>query len=127
MTPEMQSISGSRRAGSIIALLCGLWLFLSPWVFNANTRGNSYDSWLVGGLIAILAAFELATPAVMGLLSWISCLLAVWIFASAWMFGFTPGSGRFINDLCVGVIVFAASIGNAVKPPHPSEPMPMSR
>jgi hypothetical protein len=125
MTSETSGISNGQKASSIIAMLSGLWLFISPWVFNADTRGTAFDGWIVGALMVILAAFELATPSIMGLLSWVNCLLAIWIFASPWMFGFTSGSGRFIDYLCVGVIVFFVSIGNALSPAHPSQPMQM--
>ena len=87
MTPRTDDMSGSLGIFSIIALLSGLWLFVSPWVFNADSFGNAYSGWIVGALIAILAGFELSTPSMRGLLSWISCLLAIWIFASPWMFG----------------------------------------
>ena len=127
MTPGTSSLSASRKASSILALLCGFWLLASPWIFNTDSQGTAYDSWIVGGLLVILAAFELSTPSIMGLLSSISCLLGIWLFASPWMFAYAKGSGRFINDLCIGVIVFVVSIRNAMSPPHPSEPMPMGR
>jgi hypothetical protein len=77
MTPKTDDMSGSRRISSIIALLSGLWLFVSQWVFNADSFGNAYSGWIVGALIAILAGFELSTPSMRGLLSWISCLLII--------------------------------------------------
>jgi len=120
-------MSGSRRIFSLIALLSGLWLFVSPWVFNADSFGNAYSGRIVGALIAILAGFELSTPSMRELLSWISCLLAIWIFASPWMFGYTNSSGRFVNSLCVGVIVLVVSLRNAVSPPHPIQPLPTGR
>jgi len=126
MTTE--TVGRGRKASTIVVLLSGLWLVISPWVFNADTTGTAYDGWIVGGLLMILAACELGTPAIKELLNWISCLLAIWIFASPWMFGYTHDSGRFINYLCVGVIVFIASIWNAISSPHhPSQPLPMGR
>jgi len=127
MTPKTDDMSGSHRILSIIALLSGLWLFVSPWVFNADSFGNAYSGWIVGALIAILAGFELSTPSMRGLLSWISCLLAIWIFASPWMFGYTSSAGRFVNSLCVGVIVFIVALRNVVSPRHPSQPVPTGR
>jgi hypothetical protein len=127
MTPKTDDMSGSRRIFSLIALLSGLWLFVSPWVFNADSFGNAYSGRIVGALIAILAGFELSTPSMRELLSWISCLLAIWIFASPWMFGYTNSSGRFVNSLCVGVIVLVVSLRNAVSPPHPIQPLPTGR
>ena len=37
-------------------------------------------------------------------------MLGIWAFFSPWIYGYVFSSGRFINSLCVGVIVFVLSI-----------------
>jgi len=37
-------------------------------------------------------------------------VLGIWAFFSPWIYGYVFNSGRFINSLCVGVIVFVLSI-----------------
>jgi hypothetical protein len=46
-------------------------------------------------------------------LSWFNACLAVWAFFSPWIYGFTGNTGRFINSLCVGVVVFVLAIISA--------------
>jgi hypothetical protein len=40
-------------------------------------------------------------------------VLGIWAFFSPWIYGYVFNSGRFINSLCVGVIVFVLSIAAA--------------
>jgi hypothetical protein len=49
----------------------------------------------------------------MASLSWLNALLGIWTFFSPWIYGYTAGTGRFINSLCVGVIVFVLAICSA--------------
>jgi hypothetical protein len=46
-------------------------------------------------------------------LSWLNALLGIWAFFSPWIYGYTGNAGRFINSLCVGVIVFVLAIVSA--------------
>lgn len=105
---------GGARAASTICLLAGIWLFVSPWVYGAFTNGNSWNNWIVGGLILLLGIIRLARPAYSTALSWCNMVLGIWTFFSPWTFGYiNTNSGRFINSLCVGVIVFVFAIVSA--------------
>jgi len=106
----------------LITLLAGVWLFFSAWVFHIATRGIAYNSWLVGAIIAIVAAVDLTYPTE-NWLSWINCLLAIWTFASPWIFAYTEERGLLFNSLAMGAIVFIGSVWNALSP-HPSQPLP---
>jgi hypothetical protein len=44
--------------------------------------------------------------------------LGIWTFCSPWIFGYIGNCGRFINGLCVGVIVFIAAIVNTYRVPQ---------
>ncbi len=118
---EQDSHQMGMRAASIIALLAGIWLFLSPWVYGAYMSPNAWNSWIVGAVIVIFAAIRLSSPATSGL-GWINCLLGIWTFVSPWIYGYTMTTGRFINSLCVGVVVFVAalaSVGTTFHTQHP--------
>jgi len=84
-------------------VLLGLWLFVSPWVYGSYMNPNSWNSWIVGAVIAIIGVIRLSTssPGV----SWINAILGAWIFFSPWIYGYRLDTGRFINSLCVGVLV----------------------
>ena len=123
MTPTMDKKRVNEvRTASTIALLVGIWFFISPWVYGVGMVANSWDSWIVGAAIVILAAFRLGYPAKTEALSWLNCLLGIWAFVSPWIYGYTMDHPRFINSLCVGVILFVASIASATSTPHTARP-----
>jgi hypothetical protein len=50
-------------------------------------------------------------------ISWINCLLAIWIFASPWVFQYAANTDRLVNSLCIGVILFLAAMISALSAP----------
>lgn len=127
MTPTTQNSSrGDHQAAGVIALLSGLWLFVSPWVFGIARDGSAFNAWIVGAVIAVVSMFQLAYRE-LNWISWINCLLSIWIFAAPWIFGYTAIHDRMISSLCVGVVVFVVSIWTAMSPPHPSHPVATMR
>jgi hypothetical protein len=105
---------GTVKAASAIALLAGIWLFVSPWVYGAYTHSTAWNSWIVGGFIVLFALVRLGRPRYSAVLSWCNMVLGIWTFCSPWIYGYaTTNMGRFINSLCVGFIVFVFSIVSA--------------
>lgn len=103
----------SVRAASTIVLLAGIWFFVSPWVYGAYTHANAWNSWIVGAIMFILGCIRVARPLYSSVLSWCNMVLGIWAFFSPWIYGYTGNPGRFINSLCVGVVVFVLSIVSA--------------
>lgn len=101
------------RTASGLTLLAAIWLFVSPWVYGAAPIPNAWNAWIVGAVMILLACIPLGNPASMPGLSWFNACLAVWTFFSPWIYGFTTDRGRFINSLCVGVVVFVLAIISA--------------
>lgn len=125
MTPTTgQNKDMGMRAATVISLLAGVWLFLSPWVYQAYTSPDAWNGWIVGAVIAILAGIWLGSSVPMPSLSWINCLLGIWTFISPWVYGYTTDRGRFINSLCVGVIVFVSALRSATTTSHAQHPLP---
>ena len=92
-------------------LLVALWFFVSPWVYGAYRMPNAWNSWIVGGVLAIAALIELSSSLrTAANVSWLSIVLAAWVFFSPWIYGYTAETGRFINSLCVGVVAFVLAI-----------------
>lgn len=122
MTPNQQvstNTMGSSTGGGLavaktassICLLAGIWLFVSPWVYGAFTNGNAWNAWIVGGLIILFGIMRILRPAYSTVLGWCNIILGIWTFFSPWIYGFAgTNGGRFINSLCVGVIVFVLAI-----------------
>ena len=94
---------------SSIAALAGLWLFFSPWGYGAYANLSAWNSWIVGALIVALAVRRMTHPAETNL-SWVNSLIGLWVFFSPWVYGYAGDSGRFINNLFVGVVVFCFAI-----------------
>jgi hypothetical protein len=111
MTPARTDAHPARGASSV-AVLCGLWLFLSPWIYGASGNTSAWNSWIIGVLILVFAATRRTYPALTSL-SWINSALGIWVFFSPWIYGYVRGDGRFVNSLCIGLIVFCASITGA--------------
>lgn len=111
--PNGTKQAAAARAASTIVLLAGIWFFVSPWVYGAYTNGSSWNSWIVGALLFILGCIRISRPVYSTALSWWNMVLGIWAFCSPWIYGYTGNSGRFINSLCVGVIVFIFSIVSA--------------
>ena len=123
MTPTMERKDTGTKIPSTIALLVGIWFFISPWVYGTAGVANSWNSWIVGAAVVILAAIRLSNPMKTAALSWVNCILGVWAFISPWIYGYTVDHGRFMNSLCVGVILFVASIYSASSTPHTQHPV----
>jgi hypothetical protein len=102
------------KAASTICLLAGIWFFISPWVYRAYTSANAWNSWIVGGFMILFGIIRLSRPAYSTILSWCNTILGIWTFFSPWIYGYTNDQARFINSLCVGVIVFVFSIASAM-------------
>jgi len=58
----------------------------------------------------LFGAIRVARPAYSVGFSWGNTVLGIWAFFSPWIYGYVFSSGRFINSLCVGVIIFVLSI-----------------
>ncbi len=125
MTPTAQGHKGAATLASAINVLAGIWLFVSPWVYGSAGNGNSWNSWIVGALIAVFAFIQWNNPLGLRFLSWLNCLLGIYTFFSPWIYNYTGNTGRFVNSLCVGVVVFVLAITAATMSPrlaHPTGP-----
>jgi hypothetical protein len=105
MAEKRQSIFAS-----IIILLIGVWLILSPiWVVLS---GGATASTIITGIIIALAGlvqlfWEVTVP------SWISALAAIWLFISA--FAYSVGTGAMWSLLVSAVAVFFLSYWDGIE------------
>ena len=74
--------SRSLRTMSGLDIALGLWLFISPWVFGVNSHYNAWNSWIVGGAIAVFALIHLSSTSVSQVFGVLSAFLGGWMFAS---------------------------------------------
>ena len=111
------------RTTAAVHFILGLWLFISPWVYHATYNPDSWNSWLLGALIALIAGYELTRAVMQRSVNWMMAAFGVWIFLSPWIFSYTLNTGRFINSLCVGALIFFMALyGAAGRAPAGAEP-----
>jgi len=112
MTPARIE-SHPARGASLIALLAGIWLFISPWwIYGAYGTPGAWNNWFAGVLIFVFAVLRRRHPAATGL-SWLNAALGIWVCVSPWVYGYAGSPGRVINSLCVGFIVFCTAVAGA--------------
>jgi hypothetical protein len=104
------------KSGSSLVLVAGLWFFASPWVYGSYLLRESWNNWIVGAVITILAIVRLSTVDLKRTqwITLVNCLLAIWIFVSPWIYQYRDNEDRLINSVCVGVILFAVALFSAV-------------
>lgn len=71
-----------RIAGTII-VLAGIWLFISPWIYNFYPLASAWNCWVVGALMIAFAGSRLGYPAFTRGISWANCVLGAWTFCLA--------------------------------------------
>ncbi len=92
---------------SILNIIAGIWLIISPWVLSFN----GYDSRMTGNnvifgiVVAVLAAIRAYAPRGTVWLSWINVLVGIWLFISAFYFAGATMATPFWNNIILGVIV----------------------
>jgi hypothetical protein len=100
------------KGASLLALLAGLWLFISPWIYGAYGNADAWNSWIAGALVLLFALVRFNRPSHTRP-SWLNSILGIWIFLSPWVYGYTGSAGRTINSLIIGIVVFCAAIAGA--------------
>ena len=93
MLTSTRDYSAQARTASGINILLGLWLMVSPWVFDYSGTTGVVSSVLVGGAIAFLAASRLADLRASKDLSAVNLVLSLWTIASRWMTGYASNLG----------------------------------
>ncbi len=115
--PERRDRMVAARTAGLMTIVATLWFFVSPFAYwGASNTSSAWNAWLVGALMFLLACARELRPLRTRILSKINAVLAVWVFISPWVYGYTGYTGRFVNSLCVGLFVFAMSIASLKNP-----------
>jgi SPW repeat len=101
---ERRVLSGWRREAilDVYILVCGAFLFVSPWLFGFVHRSGRVDAELVGAAmiavsIAAIAAFAMWEE-------WVSLALGAWLIVAPWVLGFAHSRAMHVS-IAVGVVV----------------------
>ena len=90
-----------------LQLVVGAWVFVSPWILGVAIGSNAaWTAWILGALIVLVALWALAMPD-MPWPEYIQIVLAVVLFVSPWVIGFTDNT-NFSWSCWISAVVLAA-------------------
>src|SRR5437660_1756768 len=76
------------RPASVLNVLAGIWLIISPWVLGfVDVQTAFWNTLLCGIAVLVLAAIRLGTAGTEGL-SWANLILGIWLIISPFVLGF---------------------------------------
>jgi hypothetical protein len=102
------------RTASGVNIVLGIWLIVSPWLFEYSGKSAVLSSVTVGVLIALLAAIRVASLRESAGLSGINLLLAFWTVVSPWSYEYAANEGALLNNIIVGIFIAALAIWSAI-------------
>jgi hypothetical protein len=101
------------RTASGVNILLGIWLIVSPWVFDYRGKSAVSSNIILGALIALLAMSRLAWLRNSAGLSAINLVLAFWTIYSPWAYQYTASEGALLDNVVAGILVAALAIRSA--------------
>ena len=101
------------RTASLVSMLAGFWLFVSPWAFyGLSDQRNAWNAWIVGFLIFAVSGLRVARPMYSIPFGWANVVLGLWVLISPWVYGFASDRARMINNLSVGAFVVVMALAS---------------
>lgn len=99
----------ARRWQDMVILLLGLWLVVSPWALGyASDLPQAMNAWIVGVVIAALAAFDLYKTYMWAVA--VNLLLGAWIAISPWVPALADRGAMMTNSIIVGIAVVVLAL-----------------
>lgn len=99
----------TKRWQDQVILLLGLWLFISPWVFDypANSP-QAMNAHLAGAVMAILAAFDLYKTYLWAVA--LNLLIGMWVTVSPWVLRVADQRDVRLDSVIVGIAVIVLAL-----------------
>ena len=110
--------SEGARTASILNIMAGLWLIITPfWMGYYTVPAPLWNTLLVSVAVAILALARACYPAQNVGLSWINLILGIWLVVSPFFLPYHNQVVALRNDVIVGIAVSLLSIWSAMATP----------
>lgn len=90
------------RSLSVVTVLAGIWLIISPFILGYNSAGNATQQIIFGAIVTVLGFVRMAAPNV-AWPSWINFIIGLWIIVAPWTMAATTASRW--NEVITGIIV----------------------
>ncbi|MCL5666201.1 MAG: SPW repeat protein [Patescibacteria group bacterium] len=101
------------RAGSVMNLIIGIWLILSPFILGFSSISSAVENnIIVGALVAIFAISGLVGTRI----AWsriINVVFGIWLFFSPFALGFDTSARAMWNNVILGIIVIVLASWSA--------------
>jgi CDP-diglyceride synthetase len=111
--PRVSDAMIAMRVPSLVVFLAAACFFGTPILYyGVSHEASSANCWCVGGLLLLSSMLRLWFPLSTVGLSWFNLVCGLWIFISPWVFNYTSETGRFVNTLCVAVIIIGMSLAS---------------
>jgi hypothetical protein len=110
MSTLTRDYAAQARTASGINVLLGIWLIISPWMFDYGGRPAVVNSVVVGALISLMAGYRLASLRNSAGLSVLNLVLALWTIAAPWVCGYAANVGGAADNVILGVMIAALAI-----------------
>ncbi len=107
------------RAASILNIIAGIWLIISPFALGlAMWPAAVCNNVVVGAVVLILAAVRASNPLHARGLSWINFLLGIWLIISPFVLvnGARPVALA-TNNVILGIVVLVLAVWSAFATP----------
>jgi len=104
------------RWQSIVALVLGVYVLVSPWLIPYFLQGPVLDAssvwglYLAGVAVIIVAAFAILSFRLWE--AWVQALLGLWIVIAPWVLGFASTRALTWNSVIVGIVLIVISLGS---------------
>ncbi len=108
---------GHVRAASVLSLLAGLWLFVSPYVLGFSTYYYDFASWTVHAVaiaVIILSAIRLLWPHGTEGISWVNAVIGLWLILSPFVWFLTGNFILMIDFIIVGALIVLFNVWGAM-------------
>lgn len=108
----------SARTASILTLIAGLWLIISPfWMNYLGDPAALWNTCAIGVVVGLLSLIRASYPARNVSLSWINLLLGLWLIVSPFVLPYQQLEAAVRNDVISGIVIGVLSICSALGTP----------
>lgn len=70
-----------------LTLLIGIWIFITPWIFGFARTDFAWSPFIMGALVFIFSIWAVVNRRIVA--EGINLIIAIWIFISPWILGFS--------------------------------------
>jgi hypothetical protein len=103
--------SNSVRNMSIVNLILGLWLVVSPWLLGYDSSAAIWNQFVVGIVIAAMAIGRLAMPE-QRWMSTVAGVAALWAIIAPFILSYNEATATW-NEILVAIAVAIVAFSNA--------------